>query len=161
MSKPNSTNELGVAMVEFAIILPLLLMIFLGVAELGRALLFSQRLTHAVESGARYAARAHGAVDPATCAAIDAGAVASTRNLVVFGSIGGGGEATVPGLDAEEDNVQVQPVLRTVAGIGDVCVMQVSASVPYVGIFGAQFIPLLDIEQPTLWATSEERYVGE
>lgn len=161
MSKPSSTNEHGVAMVEFAIILPLLLIMFLGVAELGRALLFSQRLTQAVEAGARYAARAHEALDPDVCAVIPEAVITNARNLVVFGQVAGGGQAVVPGLDDDEDNVDVTPLIRTVTGVGDVCVVQVSASVQYEGIFGAQFIPLLDIEQPTLWATSEERYVGE
>lgn len=154
-------SERGVAMVEFAIILPLLLIIFLGVAELGRALLFSQRLTQSVEAGARYVARAHGALDPDVCAVIPEPVITDTRNLVVFGRLAGGGQPVVPGLDEDENYVDVTPVIRTVTDVGDVCVVQVSASVPYIGIFGAQFIPLLDIDQPTLWASSEERYVGE
>jgi hypothetical protein len=53
----------GVAMVEFAIILPLLLMILYGVTELGRAL-YQQNILHkGLVAGARYMARAHDIVD--------------------------------------------------------------------------------------------------
>lgn len=150
-------------MVELAIILPLLLIIFLGIAELGRALLFQHRLTSAVESGARFAARATGAVDMTDCTTVGGAwitAETSARQLVTFGQLSGGTDPVVPGLVM--DDVVVSPVLRTVTGIDDpVCVIRVFASVQYQGLFGAQFIPLLDIAQPILGATSEERYVGE
>lgn len=166
MSIFSSTNERGVAMVEFAIILPLLLMIFLGIAELGRALLFYQRLTQAVETGARYAARAYGAVESSDCTALEGwtAALADTENVVIFGQVAGGSQAVIPGLDSADTavaDVEVNLVSRAVTGVGDVCVVQVFARVKYTGIFGTQFIPLLGIEQPTLRATSEERYVGE
>ncbi|MFP5430479.1 MAG: TadE/TadG family type IV pilus assembly protein [Gammaproteobacteria bacterium] len=163
MSTSSSTSERGVAMVEFAIILPLLLIIFLGIAELGRALLFQHRLTSAVEAGARYAARATGAVNPATCGATGGAwttAEATARQMVTFGQLSGGTEPVVPGLAT--DDVAVSLAQRTVTGIDDpVCVVRVFVSVQYQGIFGAQFIPLLDIPQPRLGATSEERYIGE
>lgn len=150
-------------MVELAIILPLLLIIFLGIAELGRALLFQHRLTSAVEAGARFAARATGAVDMTDCTTVGGTwitAETSARQLVTFGQLSGGTNPVVPGLAM--DDVVVSPVLRTVTGIDDpVCVIRVFASVQYQGLFGAQFIPLLDIAQPMLGATSEERYVGE
>lgn len=163
MSKFSSTNENGVAMVEFAVILPLLLMIFLGVAELGRALLFQHRLTVAVESGARYAARAAGGVDESDCstvAAVWTGVEDSTRQLVTFGSLSGGTDEIIPGLN--EDDVTVSVEERSATGVPDpICVVSVVVAVQYQGIFGAQLIPILDIEQPMLGATSEERYVGK
>lgn len=166
MSRSSSTNERGVSMVEFAIILPLLLMIFLGIAELGRALLFYQRLTQAAETGARYAARAYGAVEPSDCTALAGwtNVLADTENVVIYGRVAGGGEPVVPGLDSADTtvaDVEINLVSRAVSGVGDVCVVQVVARVKYAGIFGTQLIPLLDIEQPTLTAPSEERYVGE
>lgn len=162
MSKSNSTSEQGVAMVEFAIILPLLLFIFLGIAELGRALVFQHRLTQAVEAGARYAARATGAVDESDCAAT-AGWTAvesTTSQLVTYGQMYETAAPLVPGL--VESDVDVSIAVRSATGIaGPVCVVTVSVSVQYQGIFGVQLIPLLNIDQPTLGATSEERYVGE
>lgn len=169
MSKPSSTNEQGVAMVEFAIILPLLLMIFLGVAEFGRALLFKHRLSSAVESGARYAARATGAVNTSDCSASATSKwtdmVAATQQLVTYGGMAAVPPPLVPGLDEGDVTVTVSP--RTVAelvALGEtrpVCVITVGVTVPYPGIFGAELIPLLNIAQPQLGATSEERYVGE
>lgn len=162
MSKSSSTNEQGVAMVEFAIILPLLLFIFLGIAELGRALHFQHRLTYAVEAGARYAARATGAVDKSDCTPT-AGWVAvesTTRQLVTYGQMAVAAKPLVPGLDVNDVDVNI--ALRSATGVPDpVCVVRVFASVKYQGLFGVQLIPLLNIDQPTLGATSEERYVGE
>lgn len=166
MSMFSSTSERGVAMVEFSVILPLLLMIFLGIAELGRALLFYQRLTEVVETGARYAARANGAVDDTDCSALTSwpSVIADTENVVIFGRVAGGSPPVVPGLDSADPavaDVEVNLVSRAVTGVGDVCVVQVVARVKYTGIFGTQLIPLLGIAQPTLTAQSEERYVGE
>lgn len=163
MSKSSSTIENGVAMVEFAVILPLILIIFLGVAELGRALLFQHRLTTAVESGARYAARASGGVDESDCttiAAVWTGVEDATKQLVTFGALAGGTDEIVPGLN--EDDVVVSVEERSATGVPDpICIVSVVVSVQYQGIFGAQLIPILDIEQPMLGATSEERYVGK
>lgn len=162
MSKSSSTIENGVAMVEFAVILPLMLLIFMGVAELGRALLFHHRLTVAVESGARYAARATNSIDVDDCATISAvwlGVEDSTKQMVTFGSLGGGDQPIVPGMD--ESDVTVSVEVRSATGIsGPICVVNVAASVQYLGIFGTQIIPFLEIEQPVLNVKSEERYVG-
>lgn len=161
MSKPSSMNEQGAAMVEFAIILPLLLIIFLGIAELGRALLFQHRLTYAVETGARYAARATGAINTSDCSTTAkwTTVTTATRQVVTYGQMAGV-QPVVPGLDVSDVDVTV--VSSSATGItGPVCVVNVHASIKYQGLFGTQLIPLLDIEQPTLGATSEERYVGE
>lgn len=149
----------GVAMVELAIVLPILLVLFLGITELGRALLFQHRLTHAAEAGARYAARAFGAVqsDCGTTASWVT-AAANARQLAAFGQLSGT-DPVVPGLDT--DNVEVDVVARDVTDVGTVCIVAVTITVQYQGIFGSDLIPLLDLPQPLLSAHSEERYVGE
>lgn len=158
MSKSNSTNERGATMVEFAVILPLLLVMFFGIVELGRALLFKQRLEQAVEAGARYAARAFGALDVTVCTTLPAAVVDDTRQVVIYGQLTGGVNPVIPGLDS--GTVNVEPTINVVTGVGDVCVIRVSATVQYQGIFGAK-IPMLGFDQPILGAASEERYVGE
>jgi Flp pilus assembly protein TadG len=50
------SNECGAAMVEFAIVLPLLLLLVCGVIDLGRLLYAYDNLTSAVREGARLAA---------------------------------------------------------------------------------------------------------
>ncbi len=46
-------SEGGQALIEFALILPILLAFLVGILELGQAWHFSQALTHAVREGAR------------------------------------------------------------------------------------------------------------
>lgn len=49
-------HELGASLVEFALILPLLVMLLLGLITGGLALNDKQQMTHATREGARYAA---------------------------------------------------------------------------------------------------------
>ena len=83
-------RQRGSAVVELAIVLPLLLLIFLGTAEFGRALFQYNTLTKTVRDGARYISQnslngSTGVVDvPPTAVA-----VVETKNLVVYGIRGG------------------------------------------------------------------------
>lgn len=56
----------GAAAVEFAIVVPLLLMFVLGIIEYGRMLQVANVTTNASREGARYAAQADTTVDAAT-----------------------------------------------------------------------------------------------
>ncbi|NMR29402.1 TadE/TadG family type IV pilus assembly protein [Crystallibacter degradans] len=58
-----SKSENGAAAVEFALVLPLLLLALLGVIEFGRAYNVQISLTQAAREGARYAAIHHDASD--------------------------------------------------------------------------------------------------
>lgn len=49
------TDERGVALVEFAIVLPLLALLVFGAVDLGRAYALSSRLTNGAREGARFA----------------------------------------------------------------------------------------------------------
>lgn len=49
-------NERGASMVEFAIILPLLMLILIGIIDMGRLLLAQAMVTNAAREGARMAA---------------------------------------------------------------------------------------------------------
>lgn len=159
----------GAAMVELAIILMLLVMLFMGITELGRALFFQHKLTKAAESGARYLGRSWQAVDLATCTEAtgwNAG-VASAGNMAAFGNVTGTGEPMIPGFAAADVTATV--VGRSVTGVGTVCVVRVELAVPYRGIFfgGSDgFLPpvILGGDGVTGWtltADSEERYVGD
>lgn len=63
------SRERGAAAIEFAIILPILLLCVLGLIEFGRAIWTQATLDHAVQAAARCAA-----IDPVTC-----GTVAQTQ----------------------------------------------------------------------------------
>lgn len=152
----------GVAMVEFAIIAPLLLIIFLGIAELGRALLLEQQLVRSVEAGARYLARSYTGLDPAAdCAVIatalgatgmPSGAAATAVEVTVYGQESGGTTVLVPGMATGDVAISVNAA--AIPGDADACVIRVGAEVGYRSLIGTA-IPF------NLNAASEERYVGE
>jgi Flp pilus assembly protein TadG len=64
-------SQRGVSVVEFAIILPLLLILVVGTIDFGRAVLDASTLSYAVREGARYAAvRSDDSEDPATAGSV-------------------------------------------------------------------------------------------
>lgn len=83
----------GLVVVELVITLPLVLMIMLATAELGRAIYQYTTLTKAVEAGSRYYAST--ALDSSITAATKE---ATTENLIVFGSPVAGATTVLPGL---------------------------------------------------------------
>jgi Flp pilus assembly protein TadG len=155
----NARRQRGAAMVEFAIVLPLLLVIFFGLVETGRALILQHQLLRQTEAAARYLGRAYQglnadcSIGPNWSSASDVAAA-----LLVYGSEAAGSTPLIA--DMESDDVDTAAEQRTVPGFGNACVVTVTASVAYPSIFG-DTIPLLGIAQPTLQARSEERYVGE
>ena len=76
MSKKSLSFQSGVALVEFALILPVLLVLTVATTEIGRALYEYNTLAKAVRNAARYMSMQ----DPA-----DANAAPVARNLVRFG----------------------------------------------------------------------------
>jgi Flp pilus assembly protein TadG len=89
MKKP--IQQKGVAAVEFAILLPLLLLIVFGITEFGRALYAYNTLVKATRDAARYYAIQQPGNPPDKADEI--------MNLVVFGNTEGTGDALAAGLD--------------------------------------------------------------
>ena len=94
-----------IAVVECAIILPLVLFLILAVAELGNAIQQYNSLTHAARDAARYASKMArnsrtGVVD------LSAAKVSTAKNLVTYGN-SVGGTATLPGLTPADVTVSV------------------------------------------------------
>ncbi|MDH4021818.1 MAG: pilus assembly protein [Gammaproteobacteria bacterium] len=124
--KPNRSAQRGVAVVEFAIALPLLMFLFLAVSEIGRAFLHYNSLTRAVRDSARLVSTRALSGQSGTVS-LDAAVVASARNLVAYGNPQGTGPALLPGLapgnvtvrDAGNNNIAVsvtynyQPMIGT------------------------------------------------
>lgn len=82
------------ALVETAICLPVLLLLVLGILEVGRAVMVSEVLTHAARHGARAGAVSGGTTAAARAAVADALAGAGLRDTVVVVSVAGSeGEA--------------------------------------------------------------------
>ena len=82
-SDPSTTahrpQEAGQELVEFALILPLLLLLFFGIIEVGRLMLSYNTIANAAREGARY-----GIVDPTTTG-IQAEALRLTTGVVCRG----------------------------------------------------------------------------
>lgn len=94
-----SARQRGVAIIEFTIVLPILLVLMLVVAELGRAFLQFNTLTRAVRDSARYVSAnalngASQTIDVATTAAV----YSEAQALVVYGHVANSGSALLPGL---------------------------------------------------------------
>lgn len=116
----------GVAAVELTIALPVLLLLIVGVTELGRALVRYNALTKTVHDGARYAA-AYALLGTTGMVNIDAQLLNEVRNVVVYGNKSGAGTAVLAGL---------QPAQVQVVDVGGDEV-RVDVAYPYQPLFGA------------------------
>ncbi|MEN8260691.1 MAG: TadE family protein, partial [Pseudomonadota bacterium] len=91
-AKNTITPQRGIAIVEFAIVLPILLLLMLGVAEFGRAFFQYNTLTKAVRDGARYYSTDAFIGDTQTP---NGAAQGNTVNLVQYGNIAGSGSPLI------------------------------------------------------------------
>lgn len=157
-------SRAGTAMVELAIILPLLLLLLFGITELGRALYQQNVLTQAVELGGRYMARVEGAVNTDSCTANSAddrwnNAVGMAKNLIRCEVDSGceGVNPVLPNITFDADSFEVGPRTSSSA-----CVITVKAEAVFQTIFGGDLVsvPGLSIGEVTLNAETQERYIG-
>lgn len=91
----SATRQRGLAAVEFTITLPVLLILLMATAEIGRMLSQYDTLNKAVRDGARYLAA--NALQAGVMTVTGAEQTA-TQNLVVTGNVNGTGSALLPGL---------------------------------------------------------------
>ena len=85
---PAGRRRTGAAMLEAAIVLPILIMLFLGIIEMGRVMMLNQVATNAAREGARLAI-VPGASNAAVTTAVNnyldnAGVSGSSRSVVVM-----------------------------------------------------------------------------
>lgn len=151
-------------MVEFAIVLPLLLMLLFGITELGRALYQQNTLYKAVASGARYLARASGVINTESCATQGTWAVSmvAAKKLIVYGNTAGTGTPLIPNLDVSnvEITVATRSLIKTDDSAVGVCVITINAEAAFSGLFGEIVIPFTTLETFNIRAETEERYIG-
>lgn len=126
MSYRHYQRERGIATIEFAIVVPVLLLLMFGVTEIGRALVRYNALTKAVQDGARYAA-AYALLGSTGQVTIDAQLLTAVRNVVVFGNTAGTGSPTLTGLQPAQ--------VQLIDAGGDQ--IRLDASYPYQPLFGA------------------------
>lgn len=156
----NKRRHRGVAMVELALILPLLLTIFFGIVELGRALYQQNMLAKSVANSTRMLARVYDGLD------VDSGcitnsdvwpqAVTDAENFLRYGNSSGTGDLRLP--DISLDSVDITAHDNDGSDAGDyICSIKMTGQ--------STFIPLISdvfgIGEFTLRASAEERYIGE
>lgn len=119
-------RQQGLALVETAVCLPVLLFLMLATGEVTNAFLQHNTLTKAVRDGARYVS---GEVINHSVKVFDLNAqlVADTKSLVVYGTTAGTGTAVLPNLTMGE---------ITVTDVGG-DIVEVRATYPYSGILGS------------------------
>jgi Flp pilus assembly protein TadG len=123
-------HQRGLAMVEFAISVPVILLLMFGSFEFGHLMIEYSALNDGVRNAARYVA---GAVLQGTADTMVTGSpgwtdlVRQGQNLAVFGNIGGTGSAILPGLTTGRVSVNEDTLNRNITVI---------ANYPYVSLFG-------------------------
>ena len=179
MNKASRANfckpSAGTAMVELAIILPLLLLIVFGITELGRALYQQNMLTQAVELGGRYMARVDGAVDvdadTGDCSPGDnwRGAVDDAKKLIEFGCLAVDcTDSILPAItfvddpDVPDDPDNSFSVIKHTSSSVSACVITVKVTAYFQSIFGGDLVsvPGYRLGGVTLNAATQERYIG-
>lgn len=93
-------NETGTQMIEFAFLLPFLLLAFAAVVEMGRMFYTYTTINKATEIGARYLASV-----PVTSGNYSSADLATAKNLVVCGKDPCNGETIVTGLSSTNVSV--------------------------------------------------------
>lgn len=127
-SRPYARQK-GIASIEFAVSVILLLVLMLAVAELGRAFYSYNTLTKAVRSGVRYIS--DNALNTVGVVALTGQKIADTRNMVIYGQLNAG-TPVLPSMDASSiDVVQAFP-----SGVANPYV-QVTANYEFTPIFAA------------------------
>jgi Flp pilus assembly protein TadG len=152
-------KQKGAAMVELAIVLPVLLIITFGIVELGRALYQHNALGKGADSAARYMSRAWGTVD-IDCNTLDpwSASVVVAKNLAAFGNEAGTGNSLVKGLSATDITIAVDAATGFTP---TVCVISVESAVTFQGVFGDRIVPFLDLGPINLSTEREMRFIGE
>lgn len=149
--KSLSRADSGAALVEAAIVLPIVVVLVGGVYEFGFFIYQEQLATSGVRDAARYLALT---ADPT-----DVSNQADARNLAVAGSIGGGAPR-VAGWSTSDISIAVNAVNNsagTYSGGATIQLVTVSTRFldPTLGFLG-----LLGLKAPTITASHEERVVG-
>lgn len=96
------TRQKGTAIVEFALVLPLLLLLTMITTEFGRAIYQYNTIVKSLRQATRYLSLQ----TPNT-------KITEAKNLVVFGNIAGTGPALVPGLTVAQVST-IPPTWRTI-----------------------------------------------
>lgn len=161
-------SESGAAGLEFALVMPFLLVLLAGFAEFGRMILHKHHLEAGMRAAGRHLARLHLPLSPEgvlLCESEAGTPEAMARNVVLFGAPYADPDAK-PILPYLVDPASVcfeGPFPATVLGadgkpIPDVHKLRISVSAPYVDM---GFLKTLGIDPIVLRAVHEEAWIDE
>lgn len=140
-----SNQQHGQSVLEFAMVLPLMLLIVFGIIEFGRAYYQYNTLTKAIRDGARYMSKHIYSTAYET----------STKNLIVYGNTAGTGTPVLPGLTAARIVLTPTPSGATLASPPDWLTVSVNAY-PFSSLVPT-FIPMSNV---TFSPSIQMRFVG-
>lgn len=151
-------QQTGAAMVELALLLPLLFILLFGITEMGRALYQQSILIKTVGNATRMLSRSFETIDVENDCATTANwtaAQADATNLLIYGDVDGGASPILAGLnviDITVENRNLENFSKTV------CIVKISAQAPFVPVVSDA---LFGFPNFNLKASSEQRYIGE
>ncbi len=161
MTRVFRCDESGSALVEAAIVIPVLLTLFLGVFEFSSLFWEQQLISTGVRDAARYLSRCLGSSGRPDCLNVSETAVEeAAKNLAVYGSIAGGKVTRVPDWAVDEVKINFAtidnaggtyrgpPVIRTVT-------VSTTYTHPSLGFLGYLGLPNLNIS-----VSHQERVAG-
>jgi Flp pilus assembly protein TadG len=129
-SASSAHRQRGVAMVEFVVGAPILLLVLYGIVELGHIFVESSTLADAARNADRYLA-SKALLGSTGVVNLSAPIVAAAQNLAVYGNTGGGGAPLLPGLATGQFTVANDASNN----------VSVTIAYPYTSLFGGA-IPL-------------------
>lgn len=147
----------GAALVEFALVAPVLIFLMCGLAEFANAM----RQYHVMEKGVRDAGRYLARV-PMTACTVNSGSITTARNLAITGRMSGGtahlSNWTDPATVAVSVAQCVSNTTNAYRGHAQIPVIQVQASAPYADL---GMLTVLGIGTINLEATHQQLWIGE
>ena len=143
-------DERGTSVIEFALALPVMLLMASGFIEIGRAFAQADAVEKSVRGAAEFAARNE---FPLTAAAH-----VQIENLVRTGTLDGTGAVLVDGFSGSNATITVTTTTFD-PGSGPVPVVHLSARVPYTPILSG-LMSMVGIDTFSIEASHEQPYLG-
>lgn len=141
----------GVSAIEFAILVPLMMLVFGGVIEIGRLLGESSALEKSLQAGALIAAR--------SSLPLSNEALQAVENTVKTGTVNGAGEFLLPGWADGGSSLSIQVTPQVVSG-ETVNVVRLAAAVPHIPIIQG-LVDYIGLNSYILNSSHETAHIGD